>query len=148
MSDVFSVHKRSSIMRAVRSKGTGPEKQLRRVLLDLRLRTRTHAEDLPGTPDLVVRDLPLAIFVHGCFWHGHTRCPRGALPTTHRAFWARKILGNRKRDRIAARRLRDRGFRVLTIWACQLKEGHKVVRRVLAAVESARGTADRGGAQL
>src|SRR5258706_8986873 len=108
MPDVFTVAKRSSIMRAVRSKSTGPEKQLRRVLLHLKLRTRTHAKDLPGTPDFVVRDLPVAIFVHGCFWHGHARCSRGALPITRRAFWARKILGNRRRDRIAARRLRGR----------------------------------------
>lgn len=129
-------------MRAVRSTGTGPERKLRKALLHLKVPTRTHAQDLPGTPDLVIRDLRIAIFVHGCFWHGHPNCSRGTLPATRRDFWRRKIRGNRRRDRAVAWRLRIQGFRVLTIWTCQLrsaqKSGNRAVRRVVAAVELAR----------
>jgi len=136
MADVYSPEKRSSIMRAVRSTGTGPEKTVRRLLLGLHLHFRSQVRDLPGTPDLVLSDRHVVVFVHGCFWHGHANCRRALLPTTRRGFWTRKVASNQRRDRAAARRLRGHGYRVLTIWTCQLQDASKVTRRILAAVKS------------
>src|SRR5437879_2812716 len=105
MADVYSPEKRSRIMRAVRSKGTAPEKTVRKLLLELHLHFRSQAKDLPGTPDLVLSDRHVAVFVHGCFWHGHSNCRRALLPATRRGFWTRKVASNKRRDRAAARRL-------------------------------------------
>src|SRR5947207_3196306 len=127
-------------MRTVRSRGTGPEKKLGMILRDLEIRFRTQARDLPGSPDAVVDRSSIAIFVHGCFWHGHSGCPRAALPKSHRDFWSSKIAANRRRDAGAVRRLRRVGFHVLTIWGCQLKDVGRVRNRISAAVRKASPT--------
>ena len=138
MADVFSSQKRSAIMRAVHSKGTRPERQVRTILRRLHLRLRGQARDLPGTPDLVLLDRRVAIFVNGCFWHGHPNCSRATLPTTRRTFWTSKIALNRRRDRSVTRGLREQGYSVLTIWTCQLKNTTKLGLRIRAAINSSR----------
>src|SRR6185503_16783407 len=105
MADIFSRLKRSSIMRAVRSQWTQPERALRRTLRQLGIAARSHVKTLPGSPDFVLTKQQIAIFVHGCFWHGHSGCARATLPTTQKAFWRQKILANSKRDRGAVRQL-------------------------------------------
>jgi DNA mismatch endonuclease (patch repair protein) len=117
-------------MARVRQRGTAPEREVWSILRQLRLHYRSHVRRLPGTPDLVLRDFHLAIFVHGCFWHNHQGCRRGAPPASNRQFWLPKIAANVRRDRAAARALRRQGWRVVVIWQCQLRDNARVARRL------------------
>jgi DNA mismatch endonuclease (patch repair protein) len=109
-------------MRAVKAKDTGPEMIVRRLVHGLGYRFRLHRADLPGKPDLVFPGRRAAIFVHGCFWHGHD-CARGArTPKENRAYWTRKIARNAERDVAAVKDLRSLGWRTLTLWECELKK--------------------------
>jgi DNA mismatch endonuclease (patch repair protein) len=112
---------RSRLMSTIRSKDTKPEMAVRSYLHARGLRYRLHDRALPGKPDLVFKSRGVAVFVHGCFWHGHENCRRARLPETTTEYWISKISGNRKRDRLVAGRLRRLGWRVLTVWECQLK---------------------------
>lgn len=121
---------RSAIMRAVRTSGTGPELAVAAILKSLRLRARRNVKGLPGSPDFFLAQANLAIFVHGCFWHGHS-CARGArVPKTNSAYWTVKVARNKARDARDRRRLNALGFRVLTIWECRLKHPARVAARI------------------
>lgn len=123
MSDVFGPEKRSAVMRRVRAKDTGPEMKVRRALTAMGARYRLHRKDLPGSPDIVMPGRRLALFVHGCFWHGHD-CPRGArAPKANADYWSAKIGRNRARDLRNLSDLADRGWRCEVIWECELKSG-------------------------
>jgi DNA mismatch endonuclease (patch repair protein) len=107
-------------MRAIRSRGTRPELLVRRILLELGFRYRLHRRDLPGTPDVVIGGIRVALFVHGCFWHRHD-CPNGrAAPANRREFWRAKFLANLRRDRKVHRRLERQGWRVVIVWECEV----------------------------
>jgi len=123
-------------MRAVKGRNTAPEKLVRRVIDRMGYRFRLCCSDLPGTPDIVVPIRRVAIFVHGCFWHGHP-CKRGALPKTNTEFWKRKIAGNITRDKRQARRLRSLGWRVLNVWQCQTKDENRLVIRLRRFLQKA-----------
>jgi DNA mismatch endonuclease (patch repair protein) len=126
MTDVFTPEKRSSVMRRVKSRNTKPEMQVRRVLTRMDLRYRLHRKDLPGKPDIVMPRRKLAIFVHGCFWHGHD-CARGArVPKANRDYWLSKVARNRARDLEHTAALEVAGWRVLTVWECTLKDEAKL----------------------
>lgn len=128
--DVFSPGKRSDVMRAVKSRDTGAELALRRALFKRGLRYRLHRKDLPGSPDIVFPSARLAVFVHGCFWHGHD-CPRGArAPKTNSAYWSAKIARNRARDAAARAALKAMGWRATTVWECALKPPERAAARV------------------
>ncbi len=115
---------RSATMRAVKGKNTTPELTVRRTLHALGYRYRLHAVDLPGKPDLVFPARKTAVFVHGCFWHGHD-CPRGArLPKTNVDYWFAKIARNRERDVQNQHALAHAGWTALVIWECALKTPH------------------------
>ncbi|MDB5458333.1 MAG: very short patch repair endonuclease [Caulobacteraceae bacterium] len=130
MTDVFTPDKRSSVMRRVKGKDTSPELKVRRLLTRMGLRYRLHRKDLPGKPDIVMPGRRLAIFVHGCFWHGHD-CPRGArTPKANRPYWEAKIGGNRERDIAHRAALQASGWRVLTLWECELKDEERLERSV------------------
>ena len=120
MADVMSATKRSRLMKRVKQCDTVPELLVRRELHRLGLRFRLHLKSLPGSPDLVLPRHGVAIFAHGCFWHGHT-CRAGRSPTTNATYWIQKLEANRARDRRKARELRSLGWRVLTIWECRLR---------------------------
>ena len=108
-------------MRRVKGRDTGPELIVRRLLTRLGARYRLHRADLPGRPDIVLPGRRLAIFVHGCFWHGHD-CARGArVPQARRDYWTAKVSGNRARDARNAEALAAAGWRVETVWECELK---------------------------
>lgn len=96
-------------MASVKGRNTGPELVVRRLLHAAGFRYRLHVASLPGRPDIVLPKWRTAIFVHGCFWHGH-RCPKGRLPKSRQDFWGDKIARNRERDRCAQRAIRSRGF--------------------------------------
>jgi DNA mismatch endonuclease, patch repair protein len=107
-------------MQAVKSRDTRPELAVRQLVRDLGLRYRLHRKNLPGKPDIAIPSLRKAIFVNGCFWHGHT-CHRGArVPVHNRDYWMQKIARNRSRDRRSRAALRALGWAVLTIWECQV----------------------------
>lgn len=107
-------------MRAIRSKNTAPELLIRKLLFSLGFRFRLHVKNLPGTPDIVLPKYRTAIFVHGCFWHGHD-CHLFTLPQTRREFWQAKIDANRQRDLRSEDLLIGAGWRVLSVWECALK---------------------------
>lgn len=112
---------RSAIMRAVRSKDTTPEMVVRRLVHQLGFRYRLHRKDLPGKPDLVFAGRRKAIFVNGCFWHGHD-CSRGArAPKENAEYWRQKIARNRARDQASLDGLVASGWTILTVWECETK---------------------------
>jgi DNA mismatch endonuclease (patch repair protein) len=115
---------RSANMRAIRSKGMKPELLLRRLVHKLGYRFRLHAKDLPGKPDLVFRSRRKAIFMHGCFWHQHTRrsCKLSHIPKSNLAYWQSKLERNVLRDSKQRRDLHSIGWDVLVIWECEVEE--------------------------
>lgn len=119
--DIFSPEKRSEIMSRVRHENSGAELQVRSALHAAGFRFRLHRKDLPGTPDIVLPKHRLAIFVHGCFWHGHADCKHSVLPKTNTEFWKNKFERNKARDERVRLELIQIGWRVLTIWECQIK---------------------------
>jgi DNA mismatch endonuclease (patch repair protein) len=122
MTDVFPPEKRSAVMRRVKGRDTGPEMIVRRAMTALGARYRLHRKDLPGAPDVVLPGRRLAVFVHGCFWHGHD-CTRGArVPKQNRDYWLAKVGRNRARDAAASAALAVAGWRVETLWECELKD--------------------------
>ena len=130
MTDVFNAQTRSAVMRRVKGKDTSPEMAVRRTLTSLGARYRLHRKDLPGKPDIVMPGRRLAIFVHGCFWHGHD-CARGArVPKQNRDYWVGKVGRNRDRDAKSRAALAAAGWRVETIWECELKDAAALRRRL------------------
>ncbi|MFN3615185.1 MAG: very short patch repair endonuclease [Rubrimonas sp.] len=106
------------MMARIGSKNTAPELAVRRAAHAAGFRFRLHRRDLPGTPDLVFPRFRAAIFVHGCFWHGHG-CTKGRLPKSRADYWYPKIEANRARDAAKSASLDAAGWRVLTIWQCE-----------------------------
>ena len=137
MTDVFSPEKRSDVMRQVKGKGTSPELKVRKLLWALRARYRLHRKDLPGAPDIVLQGRKLAVFVHGCFWHGHD-CARGArVPKQNRDYWTAKIARNRARDERVQGELEALGWRPTVVWECELRDPHTLQARLDAALHPA-----------
>ena len=119
-------------MRRITSAGTKPEMAVRQMIHAMGLRFRTHARELPGTPDIVRRTYRQAIFVHGCFWHQHAEklCLDGRLPKSNTGYWLPKLARNVERDKQNLRALRKAGWSVLVIWDCELKQDGAVARRL------------------
>ena len=144
--DVYDTAKRSAVMRQVKSRDTGPELVVRRALTRAGARYRLHRKDLPGNPDIVMPGRKLAVFVHGCFWHGHD-CARGArVPKANRDYWVGKVARNRTRDAAARERLAEAGWRVETIWECELKDAAALETRLAGLLASATVMANKAEA--
>ena len=130
MADIFSQRKRSEIMSAVKGKNTSPERLVRSLAHRLGYRFCLNIRRLPGTPDLVFFSRCKAVFVHGCFWHGHS-CKRGRrLPEANAAYWLEKISRNKARDRRDRKRLNRLGWKTLVIWECELRQEQRVAERL------------------
>jgi DNA mismatch endonuclease (patch repair protein) len=130
MTDVYPPQKRSAVMRRVKGKDTAPELQVRRLIWLLGGRYRLHRKDLPGKPDIVLPRRRLAVFVHGCFWHGHD-CARGArVPKANRDYWIGKVGRNRERDVANRAALEAGNWRVETVWECELRDRPTLEARV------------------
>ena len=135
-SDVFDAARRSAVMQRVKARDTLPEMTVRRALTRLGARYRLHRKDLPGSPDVVLPGRRLALFVHGCFWHGHD-CARGArVPKQNRDYWTAKVARNRARDEAAVAALQAAAWRVETIWECELKDIAALEGRLRALLKS------------
>ena len=117
---------RSRLMARVRQKNTSAEMRVRSVLHRLGYRFRLHRRDLPGHPDVVLPKYRTAIFVHGCFWHRHAGCSKATTPKTRQDFWAAKFSANMQRDSRKELELRNRGWRVITLWECETSSTEKL----------------------
>ncbi len=138
--DVVTPQTRSLMMSNIRGKNTRPEIIVRRLLHAAGLRFRLHRRDLPGMPDVVLPKHRVAIFVHGCYWHVHKGCRLFKMPESNVKFWREKLESNRDRDRRNINHLRERGWRVLVIWECLLRQHKKIEEVGESLVEWIRGT--------
>ncbi len=111
-------------MSRIKGKNTKPEIHVRKFLYSKGLRYRLHSV-LPGIPDIVFASRRIAVFVHGCFWHMHG-CKNSVMPKTNRKFWQNKLTGNLKRDKSNTGKLKKLGWKVLTIWECELDNKNKL----------------------
>lgn len=135
MTDTMTPEQRHRCMSQIHSKGTKPEMKVRRWLWSHGYRYRLNVKSVPGKPDIVLRPYRTAIFVNGCFWHGHnvqltatqvnslklivdSSCCK--IPTTNREFWVAKIRRNQERDHENYRVLQENGWQVIVVWECQL----------------------------
>ncbi|MCY1636294.1 very short patch repair endonuclease [Marinifilum sp. D737] len=125
MADVHEPKIRSYNMSQVKGKNTKPELVVRKFLFANGFRYRINQKDLPGKPDIVLKKYKTVIFVNGCFWHGHKGCKYFVLPKTRTEWWLQKIKNTQKRDRKAEIELNILGWRVITIWECELKAKKK-----------------------
>src|ERR1700730_7414902 len=120
MTDKVTAAVRSKMMAAVRGKDTAPERAVRSALFSAGYRYRLHRSDLPGSPDIVLPRYHMAVFVHGCFWHGHD-CPRGQRPGSNVQFWNVKLDRTLARDRASRAALEALGWTVAIVWECSTK---------------------------
>lgn len=121
MTNRLSPEKRSHIMSMIRSKDTKPEILVRRYLFHAGFRFRVNVRKLPGTPDIVLRKYKTAIFINGCFWHGHEGCPEFRPPRTRTEWWEQKLRRNKERDERVRAQLTEMGWHTMVVWECQLK---------------------------
>ena len=129
--DRLTAERRSWNMSRIKGRDTVPEKRVRSLLHRLGFRFSLRRKELPGRPDIVLPRFRLAIFVHGCFWHRHQHCRNSVLPKTRAEFWLAKLNGNVQRDVQNAKALKTLGWRVLTIWECEVGDEAKLSRRLL-----------------
>jgi DNA mismatch endonuclease (patch repair protein) len=134
--DIVNAKTRSRIMRAVGQEDTNAELRVRGLLHALGIHYRVRNRDLPGSPDVANRSSNWAIFVNGCFWHGHKNCKKtkstrsSRVPKTRADFWSHKLGANRSRDAKKCRELRHMGYRVLILWECDLSDPERVSDRL------------------
>ena len=127
---VDTTAQRSKIMRAVKSKNTTPEIKVRKLLHAAGYRYVLHKKDLPGKPDIVFPARKKVIFVHGCFWHGHS-CTRGnRKPRTNTAYWENKISRNKKRFDEQLNALANLNWDCLTVWECEIRDSDVLLKRL------------------
>lgn len=129
--DIWSKKKRSTVMAKIRSRDTKPERIVRHYLFLRGYRYRKNFKGLPGTPDIVLPKYGVVIFINGCFWHGHA--VDGHIPHSNSVFWREKIERNKQRDEANKEMLVRMGWRVMTVWECQLKPA--VRKNTLAEIE-------------
>ncbi len=130
MVDTLTSTQRSEMMSRIRGSDTGPERQVRSILHRMGYRFTLDNRDMPGRPDIVLPRYDLAIFVHGCFWHRHAGCRYTYAPKTRKAFWEAKFQANVARDKRVVSSLRRDGWRVWTVWECQLRKPQQVADRL------------------
>lgn len=136
MADIMTPEQRHRCMAAIKGKNTKPEMIVRQYLHSFGFRYGLHNKKLPGSPDLVLRKYKTVIFIHGCFWHGHKGCKYYRLPKSNESFWSEKISRNQSRDNKSREQLEKKGWNVLTVWECELKNKEKRERTLRKLVES------------
>lgn len=121
MTDRMSREERHRCMAAIKGRDTKPEMMVRRYLFSRGLRYRVNVKKLPGSPDIVLKKYGVAVFIDGCFWHGHKECKYYKLPSTNVDFWKAKIAKNLARDYVNNVDLELAGWRVIRLWECEIK---------------------------
>ena len=122
MVDKVSKEVRSYNMSRIRSKDTTPEILVRSYLFSKGLRFRKNDKRYPGSPDIVLPKYKTMVFVHGCFWHLHDGCKYAVMPKSNVEFWEKKLYGNKERDERNKKELEELGWKVITVWECELKK--------------------------
>jgi len=122
MADVLTPEQRSFNMSRIRGKDTGIEVAVRKYLFSKGYRYRKNDARYPGKPDIVLPKYKTVIFIHGCFWHRHEGCRYATTPKTREEFWKSKFRKNVSNDRKHQEELESAGWKVLTIWECELKK--------------------------
>ena len=121
---------RSKRMSLIRSKDTQPELLVRKLVHSMGYRYRSHDSSLPGRPDIVFRSRRKVIFVNGCFWHLHRRCPNSRAPKSKLNYWRPKLEGNVARDKLVHGRLRRLGWQQLVVWECELDDRERLAHKL------------------
>lgn len=134
--DTFTREQRSENMRRIRSADTQAELTVRSLLHKAGFRFRLHDKRLPGKPDIVLRRYRTAIFVHGCFWHGHQNCKAGHRPKSNTEYWNKKLDRNLNRDAANAQVLRNLRWHRIVVWECELKDRDSLQRRLLSELSN------------
>ena len=146
--DSVTPERRSEIMGLVKCADTRPEIAVRRILHRLGYRFRLRKKGLPGKPDVVLPRWQTVVLVHGCFWHRHPGCPNTRTPKSRVDFWTRKFDENVERDRQVQRLLEALGWRVCTVWECELSDPARLAARLDTFIKAVRdeiaGTIKRG----
>lgn len=140
--DTRTPEQRRRIMRAVKSKDTKPELAVRRLLYSLGYRYRLHPKGLPGRPDIAFLGRRKAIFVHGCFWHGH-ECAKGRSPKSRLEYWQPKLEQNAIRDRTKMEQLESLGWQSLVIWQCEIEDSDDLRKRLRIFLDGPENPIDR-----
>lgn len=135
MADVHSEEVRSFNMSQIKGKDTKPDILVRKFLFSNWLRFRLHNKKLSGRPDIVLPKYRSVIFVHSCFWHGHKGCGKFVIPNTRTDFWLNKINTNIVNDKKHTTVLRKEGWKVITVWECELKD-EKVMQKLLSQIKN------------
>lgn len=121
--DVLSPEQRSYNMSRIRGRDTKPEFVVRKWLWANGYRYRLYRKDLPSRPDIVLPRYRTAVFIDGCFWHHHQNCHYATIPATRTEWWIEKFRKTAERDRNAVQKLENAGWKVITIWECEIKNG-------------------------
>ncbi|HEY9002036.1 MAG TPA: DNA mismatch endonuclease Vsr [Mucilaginibacter sp.] len=137
MADIWSKEKRSYVMSRIRGKNTKPEILLRSFLFNSGFRFRLHSKHLPGKPDIILAKYKTVIFVHGCFWHYHKKCPEGRIPNTNSKFWSEKLSKNIERDIKNQTLLKALGWNVIVVWECDIEKrieeiGNELIKNIVS----------------
>ena len=128
--DILTKEKRSWNMSRIRSGNTKPELLVRSLLHRMGYRFRLHRKDLPGKPDIVLPKHKAVIFIHGCFWHHHDGCKYAYIPKTRQEFWRAKFKSNVERDKKVKKQLKEKNWRILVIWECELSNIESIIKRL------------------
>ncbi|MBC9868722.1 MAG: DNA mismatch endonuclease Vsr [Opitutae bacterium] len=145
MADKVPPAVRSRIMSRVKSKGMKPEMRVRRILHGLGYRYRLHRSDLPGRPDIVFPSRRKIVFVNGCFWHSHSGCQRVRIPATNRGYWIEKLNRNSARDERNLASLKGMGWKVMTVWECELRDIATITEQLCEFLGSRRHETNKTG---
>lgn len=153
MADIVDAATRSRMMSGIRGKNTRPEMRIRSLLHAAGFRFRLHDRRFSGKPDLVLPKYRTAVFVHGCFWHGHSDCKLFRLPSSRQEFWRDKISSNVSRDERNRSALLQSGWKVAIVWECSGKGSRKlpdeeVLARLAEHIRYGNGTIDIRGREL
>lgn len=133
--DRLDKNRRSWNMGRIKGRNTAPEIAVRSMLHRAGFRFRLHAKTLPGKPDIVLQSRRTVIFIHGCFWHRHTGCKQCYMPKSNIEFWETKFAGNVERDEKYSRVLKEAGWKVITVWECELQSPDKLRKRLVRLLQ-------------
>lgn len=125
MADIKTKESRSYNMSRIKGKGTKPEELVRKYLFSKGFRYRKNDRKLPGSPDIVLPKYRTVVFINGCFWHKHEGCKYFVWPKDNAEFWKAKIEANVTRDACKRQELVEQGWKVITVWECELKKDRR-----------------------